>query len=216
MDEIPESCSLDVAERGGVTLDRLGVILRLTRERVRQLIVASMLKAKDSPEILDRPDGFEPLKPVPKNKRKGGPGPRPSDGIGLEERCSQVLDFLRENGPSLSQNVQKSLGVCSSRHFRIVEVLRRRELIVKLDYYTLALPDQTLTSHDKPISKRAAESIARGRGRILAVFDRYKAAATSTIAEQAGMSYVRTCRVLNAMQAEGTVLKDGDGRWTRV
>jgi len=32
-----ESCSLDVAERGGATLETVGKILGLTRERVRQI-----------------------------------------------------------------------------------------------------------------------------------------------------------------------------------
>src|SRR5688572_7854160 len=36
-DEIPETCSLDVAARGGATLEELGHLLNLTRERVRQI-----------------------------------------------------------------------------------------------------------------------------------------------------------------------------------
>ncbi|MDF1561910.1 MAG: sigma factor-like helix-turn-helix DNA-binding protein [Deltaproteobacteria bacterium] len=35
--ELEETCALDVAERGGTTLDRVGRLLDLTRERVRQL-----------------------------------------------------------------------------------------------------------------------------------------------------------------------------------
>jgi hypothetical protein len=37
VDELPESCSLDVAARGGQTLEQVAVPLNLTRERVRQL-----------------------------------------------------------------------------------------------------------------------------------------------------------------------------------
>jgi hypothetical protein len=36
-DELEETCALDVAERGGVTLEEVGAILNLTRERVRQI-----------------------------------------------------------------------------------------------------------------------------------------------------------------------------------
>ncbi len=36
-DEIPESCALDVAERGGVTLERVAELMNITRERVRQI-----------------------------------------------------------------------------------------------------------------------------------------------------------------------------------
>lgn len=35
--ELEHSCALDVADEGGITLERLGAVLNLTRERVRQL-----------------------------------------------------------------------------------------------------------------------------------------------------------------------------------
>ena len=35
--EMKESCSLDVADRGGITLEEVGAILNLTRERIRQV-----------------------------------------------------------------------------------------------------------------------------------------------------------------------------------
>jgi hypothetical protein len=37
LDEMPETCTLDVADRGGDTLEGVGEIMNLTRERVRQL-----------------------------------------------------------------------------------------------------------------------------------------------------------------------------------
>lgn len=45
--ELSESCALDVAERGGVTLEEVGEILNLTRERVRQVEVTGLGKLKD-------------------------------------------------------------------------------------------------------------------------------------------------------------------------
>jgi hypothetical protein len=35
--ELEETCSLDVAERGGLTLEEVGDLLNLTRERIRQM-----------------------------------------------------------------------------------------------------------------------------------------------------------------------------------
>lgn len=35
--EMPETCALDVADRGGITFEEVGGIMNLTRERVRQL-----------------------------------------------------------------------------------------------------------------------------------------------------------------------------------
>ena len=35
--ELEETCALDVAERGGLTLEEVGELLNLTRERIRQM-----------------------------------------------------------------------------------------------------------------------------------------------------------------------------------
>jgi hypothetical protein len=37
VDEIGATCALDVADRGGVTLEEVGSIMNVTRERVRQM-----------------------------------------------------------------------------------------------------------------------------------------------------------------------------------
>ena len=44
--EMIESCSLDVAERGGITLEEVGTIVNLTRERVRQVEVRATTKLR--------------------------------------------------------------------------------------------------------------------------------------------------------------------------
>jgi len=42
--EMIETCALDVAERGGVTLEEVGEIMNLTRERIRQLEMSGLAK----------------------------------------------------------------------------------------------------------------------------------------------------------------------------
>ncbi|MFW5740162.1 MAG: sigma factor-like helix-turn-helix DNA-binding protein [Myxococcota bacterium] len=42
--EMNESCALDVADRGGTTLEDVGAIMNLTRERIRQLEVKALAK----------------------------------------------------------------------------------------------------------------------------------------------------------------------------
>lgn len=51
--ELEHSCALDVSEQGGMTLEDVGHILNLTRERVRQVEVAGVEKLKSSGVIED-------------------------------------------------------------------------------------------------------------------------------------------------------------------
>ena len=44
--EMSHTCALDVAERGGITLEEVGEIMNLTRERIRQVEVRGLLKLK--------------------------------------------------------------------------------------------------------------------------------------------------------------------------
>ena len=44
--ELEETCALDVAERGGITLEEVGDIMNLTRERIRQVEVSGLEKLK--------------------------------------------------------------------------------------------------------------------------------------------------------------------------
>jgi len=44
--EMKETCSLDVADRGGITLEEVGEILNLTRERIRQVEVKGLNKLR--------------------------------------------------------------------------------------------------------------------------------------------------------------------------
>jgi hypothetical protein len=51
-EEMPETCALDVADRGGATSDRVAVMTNLTRERVRQI------EASASAVLIERLRGF--------------------------------------------------------------------------------------------------------------------------------------------------------------
>ncbi len=53
VEKIPASCSLDIADAGGVTLGRVGDLMNLTRERVRQL----ELLGEKSARAFDEEDG---------------------------------------------------------------------------------------------------------------------------------------------------------------
>ena len=44
--EMADTCALDVADRGGITLEEVGEIVNLTRERIRQVEVQGLLKLK--------------------------------------------------------------------------------------------------------------------------------------------------------------------------
>ncbi len=45
--EMTETCALDVADRGGITLEEVGEIMNLTRERVRQVETAGLGRLQD-------------------------------------------------------------------------------------------------------------------------------------------------------------------------
>jgi len=46
--ELTETCSLDIAEKGGSTLEELGTVLNLTRERIRQVEAKALQKLRKS------------------------------------------------------------------------------------------------------------------------------------------------------------------------
>lgn len=53
-EEIPVTCSLDIADQGGTTLDEIGNAMNLSRERIRQLEVKIIEKLRSKiKELLD-------------------------------------------------------------------------------------------------------------------------------------------------------------------
>src|SRR5512138_3012075 len=57
--ELDETCALDVADRGGITLEEVGSIMNLTRERIRQVETRGLLKlraiADQEPQVPPNP-----------------------------------------------------------------------------------------------------------------------------------------------------------------
>jgi hypothetical protein len=56
--ELPHTCALDVADQGGITLEEVGDIMNLTRERVRQVEALGLSKLRAA---TDGEDGDGPL-----------------------------------------------------------------------------------------------------------------------------------------------------------
>ena len=54
--DMAETCALDVADRGGITLEEVGEILNLTRERIRQVEVKGLGKLREASENLGLQD----------------------------------------------------------------------------------------------------------------------------------------------------------------
>ena len=49
--ELAEPCALDVADRGGITLEEVGALMNLTRERVRQLETRAVAQLAESTDL---------------------------------------------------------------------------------------------------------------------------------------------------------------------
>ena len=60
--EMGETCTLDIAERGGITLEEVGEIMNLTRERIRQLEMSGLTKLQQA-EALEEYEKEEPACP---------------------------------------------------------------------------------------------------------------------------------------------------------
>src|SRR5688572_17077984 len=60
--ELEHTCALDVAEKGGITLEEVGAIMNLTRERIRQVETRGLMKLREATEAT-------PERPVEEPKR---------------------------------------------------------------------------------------------------------------------------------------------------
>ena len=65
-EQLEESCSLDVADRGGMALHDVGTLMNVTRERVRQIEVSALRRIRESSlatENLEYEPGTERIDP---------------------------------------------------------------------------------------------------------------------------------------------------------
>lgn len=65
VDQVPNNCVLELAERGGMTLEQIGQVMNVTRERVRQIETSALAKLRsaglEAPE--DGPEFVYPERP---------------------------------------------------------------------------------------------------------------------------------------------------------
>lgn len=59
--ELADTCALDVADRGGITLEEVGAIMNLTRERVRQVETRGITRMKVLSDDDLPPENVEPI-----------------------------------------------------------------------------------------------------------------------------------------------------------
>ncbi len=98
--EMSETCALDVADRGGTTLEEVGAIMNLTRERIRQVEVKGLAKLaalRDMSALRDYvdegPTGKRRL-PVLETKDEDDEGEVDGDGDGDGDGEAEETDEL--------------------------------------------------------------------------------------------------------------------------
>lgn len=77
--DLPETCGLDIADRGGITLEETGEHMNLTRERIRQLETHALDKIRNGDGIEELADLAGPDVPLDALTRKRRRGTRVDD-----------------------------------------------------------------------------------------------------------------------------------------
>ncbi len=106
--ELGESCALDVADRGGTTLEDVGAIMNLTRERIRQVEVKALAKLEALRDMMALRD-YVDEGPVGKRRlprlskaELAGPAYRDDDDAELDalDRAEGLVDIESEADPT--------------------------------------------------------------------------------------------------------------------
>lgn len=111
--ELTETCALDVADRGGATLEEVGALMNYTRERSRQVEVvatAKLASMRDVVALREYTDGGDtgkrslPLLPdgplEDEDERAPGEGP---DGLSSAWRLNAIRERLAEGEATLTE-----------------------------------------------------------------------------------------------------------------
>jgi len=118
--EMRDTCALDVADRDGITLEEVGELMNLTRERVRQLELQALSGAAQSTELVTTLDAPPAMQRAPiVRKRKGGPRVKPVVSVTPPQRTyaaaylagDSVGDVAREHHVS-TRTVLRALRAC--------------------------------------------------------------------------------------------------------
>jgi len=60
VEKMPATCALKVAELGGITLETMGELMNITRERARQLEASSLERLRKKLAVIDGLDSYQP------------------------------------------------------------------------------------------------------------------------------------------------------------
>jgi hypothetical protein len=98
--EMGDSCALDVADRGGTTLEDVGAIMNLTRERIRQVEVKALAKLEALRDMMalrdfvdEGPVGQRRLPVLSKAELRGIEGEAPVSTEPVAEDWEEEADF---------------------------------------------------------------------------------------------------------------------------
>ena len=105
LDEWPESCTLDVADRDGATLEEVGDAIGVTRERVRQIERVAIAKLQRAGLHLAHLVDAKPVAPPPPVRHVGAPKKR-------GRKRKTILDHLRKVGRvCTSEQIAEAMGL---------------------------------------------------------------------------------------------------------
>ena len=108
--EMTETCALDVADRGGTTLEEVGAIMNLTRERIRQVEVKGLAKLaalRDMSALRDYVDEG----PMGKRRLPVLTSPVDADGDGDEESEDVEVEAVADGEGDIVADVTTEFDV---------------------------------------------------------------------------------------------------------